>query len=52
VKLAEWESMAELRIHTLNYLRETEVDKSVDKVVKALCGVPEHRTIRLGLSST
>jgi Patatin-like phospholipase len=42
VSLEEWKKMGDVQAHTIAYLQEPSVSKSVDSVVRFLCGKPSH----------
>ena len=42
VSLAEWKQLGRVREHTKNYMRLEVINKRVDDVVRALCGLSDH----------
>lgn len=48
ISLQEWRRLGDVRAHTKNYVRLTEVNRRLDSVVSSLIGLPEHRGCELG----
>jgi hypothetical protein len=42
ITLEEWEKLGEVKTHTMEYLRDQDVNRELDEIVKALIGQPSH----------